>query len=91
MSEVFQNIKRFQRVPDLSTNLKFGGNIISGSLEIANAFNQHFASVFKEDTSRLLLPPVSTDTTICLEDMYFYQKGSKVDDSKVDDYVLFGY
>ena len=51
--------------------MKFAGNSISGSLKIANAFNQHFASVFKEDTSPLSVPLASADPTIFLEDMYF--------------------
>ena len=51
--------------------MKFAGNSISGPLKIANAFNQHFASVFKEDTSPLSVPLPSADPTICPEDMYF--------------------
>ena len=71
LTEVFQNIKSFRRIYDLPTKMKFAGNSISGSLKIANAFNQHFAYVFKEDTSPLLVPLASADPTICLEDMYF--------------------
>ena len=56
LTEVFQNIKSFRRIPDLPTKMKFAGNSISGSLKIANAFNQHFASAFKEGTSPLSLP-----------------------------------
>ena len=66
LTGVFQNIKRFHRVPDLPTKMNFGENRFSVSLEAANAFNQHFASVFKEDTSPLLLPLASADPTICL-------------------------
>ena len=76
-TEVFQNIKRFHRVPDLPTKMKFGGNSISGSLEIANTLNQYFASVFNEDTSPLSPPLASAHPTICLEDMYFTKKEVK--------------
>ena len=51
--------------------MKFAGNSTSVSLKIANAFNQHFASIFKENTSPLSVPLASADPTICLEDMYF--------------------
>ena len=51
--------------------MNFAGNSVSGSLETANAFNQHFASVLKEEMSSLSLPPASTDPTTGLEDMYF--------------------
>ena len=51
--------------------MKCAGNSISGSLKIVIAFNQHFASVFKDDTSPLSVPLASADPTICLEDMYF--------------------
>ena len=51
--------------------MNFAGNSVSGSLKIANAFNQHVASVCKEDTSPLSVPLASADHTICLEDMYF--------------------
>ena len=51
--------------------MKFAGNSISRSLKFANAFNQHFASVFKEDLSRLSAPLASAVPTIGLEDMYF--------------------
>ena len=71
LTEVFQNIKSFLRISELPTKMKFVGNSISGLLKNANAFNPHFASVFKEDTSRLSVPLNSEDTTICLEDMYF--------------------
>ena len=70
-TEVFQSIKSFRRIPDLPTKMKFAGNSIYGSLKTANAFNQVFASVFKEDTSPLSVPLASADPTICLEDMYF--------------------
>ena len=70
LTEVFQNIKSFRRISQLPTKMKFAGNSISGSLKIANAFNQHFASIFKEDTSPLSVPLASADPTICLE-MYF--------------------
>ena len=49
LTEVFQNIKSFPRTPDLPTKMKFAGNSISGSLKITNAFDQHFASDFKQD------------------------------------------
>ena len=81
LTEVFQNIKRFHRVPDQPTMMNFGGNSISGSLETANAFNQHLASVSKEKMRPLLLPLASADPTICLEDIYFTIKRSKVDGS----------
>ena len=71
LTEVFQNIKCFLRIPQLPTKMKFVGNSIPGLFKIANAFNQHFACVFKEDTSRLSVPLDSEDPTICLEDMYF--------------------
>ena len=71
LTEVFQNLKSFRCIPDLPTKMKFAGNSISGPLKIANAFNQHFASVFREDTSPLSVPLASADPTICLEDMYF--------------------
>ena len=67
LTEVFQLIKSFRRIAQLPTKMKFTGNSISGSLKIANAFNQYFASVFKDDTS-----PFS-----CLEDMYFTKSGVK--------------
>ena len=51
--------------------MKFAGKSISASLKIANASNQLFASVFKEDTSPLLVPLASADPRICLEDVYF--------------------
>ena len=71
LTEVFQNIKSFRRNPDLPTKMKFAGNSNCGSLKISNAFIQHFASVFKEDTSPLSVPLASADPTICLEDMSF--------------------
>ena len=71
LTEVFQNIESFRRIPDQPTKMKFDANSISGSLNIANAFNQHFASVFKEDTSPLSVPLASADPRICLEDRYF--------------------
>ena len=51
--------------------MKFAGNSIFGLLKNANAFNQQFASVFKDDTSPLSRPLASADPTFCLEDMYF--------------------
>ena len=80
LTEVFQNIKSFCRIPDQQTKMKFAGNSISGSLKIANAFNQHLASVFKEDTSPLSVPLASADPTIGLEDMYFTKNEVKIND-----------
>ena len=77
LTEFFQIIKRFHRVPDLPKKMKFCGNSISGSLQTANAFNQHFASLFKEETSPLSLPPASADPTICPQDMFFTKKKVK--------------
>ena len=57
--------------------MNFGGNSISGSLEIANAFSQQLASVFKEETSPLSLPLASAESTVCLEDIYFTKKEVK--------------
>ena len=71
LTEVFQSIKGFCRIAQLPTKIKFAGKSISGLLKIANIFNQHFASVFKEDTSPLSVPLASADPTICLKDMYF--------------------
>ena len=66
LSEVFQDIKKFRRIPDLPTKMNVSGNSLSGSLELANAFNQHFASAFKEDRSPLSVPIASADPTISL-------------------------
>ena len=71
VTEVFQSIKSFRRIAQLPTKIKFAGKKISGLLKIANVFNQHFASVFKEDTSPLSVPLASADPTICLADMFF--------------------
>ena len=65
LTKVFQNIKSFRRIAQLPTKMKFARNSNSGSLKIANAFNQHFASVFKDDTSPLSVPLASADPTIC--------------------------
>ena len=59
--------------------MNFAGNKMSGSIKIANVFNQHSASVFREDTSPPSVPLASADRTICPEDMYFAKK-SKVKD-----------
>ena len=71
LRDVFQKIKSFHRIPVQPAIMRFGGNNISGSLKIANAFNQQFASVFTENTSPLSVPLASADPTICLGDMYF--------------------
>ena len=71
LTELFQNILNFRRIPDLPIKMKFAGNSNSGSLKNANAFNQHFSSAFRENTSALSLPLVSADPTICLEDIHF--------------------
>ena len=58
--------------------MKWGGNTFFGSLEIANAFNQTFASVLKKKHEPFSLPLASADPTICLEDMYFTEKEVKL-------------
>ena len=52
LTEVFQNIKSFRRIPDQPNNIKFAGNSISESLKIANAFNQHL-HLFSKETRAL--------------------------------------
>ena len=44
LTEIFQTINSFHRIRNLPTKMNFDGNNISGSLTIANAFNQNFAN-----------------------------------------------
>ena len=78
MTEVFQTIRSFRRIAQLPTKMKFAGNSTSGSLKIAKAFNKHFASVFKDDTSPLSVPLAKSEVKSmifrCHSGSEFYDK-----------------
>ena len=50
--------------------MNFTENSISESFEIANAFNHHFKSVFKDNKSPHSVPPASADPPIFPENKY---------------------